>query len=67
MAYLPEKRRFAPQVLRLNGGMTMVIFLPSSVESCGGGHGTSSRAEEVCPSIPKKERVRTMASSSLPQ
>jgi hypothetical protein len=30
--------------------MTMVIFLLPSVEICGGGHGASSREEEVCPS-----------------
>jgi hypothetical protein len=41
--------------------MTMVIFLPSSVESCGFGHGISSREEEFCPSSPKNERSMTMA------
>ena len=41
--------------------MTMVIFLHPSVESCGGGHGASSREEEVCPSSRKKERRTTMA------
>ena len=30
--------------------MTMVIFLPSAVESCGGSHGISSREEGVCSS-----------------
>jgi len=30
--------------------MTMVIFRSSSVESCGGDRGVSSREEEVCPS-----------------
>ena len=39
----------------------MVIFLPSSVESCGFGHGISSREEEFCPSSPKNERSMTMA------
>ena len=28
----------------------MVIFLHTSMQSCGGGHGISSREEEVCPS-----------------
>ena len=28
----------------------MVIFVPSSVQSCGGDHGLSSREEEVYPS-----------------
>ena len=32
----------------------MVVFFHSSVESCGGDHGTSSRKEEVCLSFPKK-------------
>ena len=40
--------------------MTMATFLPSSVESCGGGHWISSREEEACPSSPQKERVMTM-------
>ena len=31
-----------------NEVMTMVIFFLSSVESCGGDHGWSSREEEVC-------------------
>ena len=35
--------------------MTMVIFVHSSIESCGGGHGIYSKEEEVCPSSPKKE------------
>ena len=38
----------------------MVIFFLSSVESCGSGHGISSREEEVWPSSPKKEGVMTM-------
>ena len=37
----------------------MEHFFLSSVESCGGVHGISSR-EEVCPSSPKKERSTTM-------
>ena len=40
--------------------MTMVIFFHTSVESCGRGHGISSREEEVCPSSPKTEEVMTM-------
>ena len=40
-------------------GMPMAIILPSSVESCGGGHGISSKEEEVCHSGPK-EGVVTM-------
>ena len=39
----------------------MVIFFLSPVESCGGGHGTSSREEGVCPSSPKAKRNMTMA------
>ena len=42
--------------------MTVVIFFHTSVESCGDGHGISSREEEVCPSGPKKEGLMTMAS-----
>jgi len=38
----------------------MIIFFLSSIESCGGGHGISSREEEVCPSSPKNERSMTM-------
>ena len=41
--------------------MTMVIFFLSSVESCGGGNGISSKEEEVCPSSLKKEGSMTMA------
>ena len=36
------------------------MVIPLSLESCGGGHGISSREEEVCPSSPKKEGVMTM-------
>ena len=39
----------------------MAIFLPSLVQSCGGGHGISSREEEVCSSYPKKKRRLTVA------
>ena len=35
--------------------MTMVIFFNSSIESCGGGHGISSREEEVCSSYSNEE------------
>ena len=41
--------------------MTMVISFLSSVKSCGGGPGISSREEEVCPSSLEKERSTTMA------
>ena len=37
----------------------MVLFLPASVESCGGGHWISSREEEACPCSPQKERMMT--------
>ena len=40
--------------------MTMDILFHTSVESCGGGHGISSREEGVCPSSPKQEGVMTM-------
>ena len=40
--------------------MTMVIFFHTSVECCGGGHGISSKEEEVWHSSPKKETVETM-------
>ena len=33
----------------------MVIFFQSSVESCGGGNGMSTKEKEVCPSSPKKK------------
>jgi len=36
---------------------TMVIFFHTSVESCGGDHGISSREEGVLPSSRKKEIV----------
>jgi len=39
MAYLLEKRGSGLLVLRGSMTMTMIIFLPSSVESCEGGHG----------------------------
>ena len=39
----------------------MVIFFLSSVESCGGGLGISSREEEVWPSSSKSEGSMTMA------
>ena len=42
----------------------MAIFLPSSVGSCGGGHGISSREEEVCSFLFKKKRSMTMATLS---
>ena len=61
MAYPLEKRRSALPALKKAKGMTMVIFLLSPVESCGGCHGVSSREGEVCPSSPKKEQVMTMA------
>ena len=61
MADLLEKRRSALPTPKQERRITMVIFLHSSVESCGGGHGISSREDEVWPSSPKKERSRTMA------
>jgi len=57
MAHLLEKRGSALLVLR-RGVMTMVISFLSSVGGCGGGHGISSKEEEVCHSSPKKERGR---------
>ena len=44
--------------------MTMVIFFPSTVESCGGARGISSREERVCPSSHKKEGVMTSSVES---
>ena len=41
--------------------MTIVIFFHTSVESCGGDHGISSREEGVWPSSSKRERSMTMA------
>ena len=38
----------------------MVFFLLSSVESCEGGDGISSREGDVCPSTPKKDKSMTM-------
>ena len=55
MAYLLEKRGAWPSSLEKERGMTMATFLPSSVESCGGGHGIYSREEEVCSSYSQKE------------
>ena len=34
----------------------MVIILPSSEESCEGGHGPSSRVEEICSSYSYEEQ-----------
>ena len=45
--------------------MAMVIFFLSSVESCEGGHGISSKEEAVCHSSPKKARVRPRSSCNL--
>jgi hypothetical protein len=39
----------------------MVLFFLSSVESCEGGHGISSREEEVWHSNSQRERSMTMA------
>ena len=44
-----REEEVCPSDPKKEGVMTMVIFFPSSVESCGGGHGISSREEEVCP------------------
>ena len=41
--------------------MTTVIFFHTSVESREGGHGISSREEEVWPSSSKRERGMSMA------
>ena len=41
--------------------MTMAILLPSSVESCRGDRGITSKEEEVCPSSPKNDKSVTMA------
>ena len=43
----------------------MVIFFLFSGESCGGGHGISSREEAVGASSPKEEGVMTMVIFSL--
>ena len=59
MAYLLEE--VCPSGPEKERSMTMAIFRSSSVESCGGSHGISSREDEVCPSSPKKERSMTMA------
>ena len=40
--------------------MTMVIFLHTSVERCGGGHGISSKEEGIWSSSSTKERVMAM-------
>ena len=39
--------------------MTMVIVFQTSIESCGGDHGMSSKQEGVWPSSSKKERSMT--------
>ena len=41
--------------------MTMAISFHTSVESCGSGHGISSKEEEVWHSSPKQETVETTA------
>ena len=49
--HLREKRG-CPSSAKKERVMTMVIFFHTSVESCGGDNGISSR-EEVCPTSPK--------------
>ena len=61
MEDLLEKRRSALPIPKTQREMTLATFLPSSVESCGGDHGISSREEEVWPWSPKKEKSMTMA------
>ena len=65
--YLREKKRSALCGPEKEGSIAMVTFLPSSVESCGGGHGLCHQLLEkrVFPSSPKKERVVTVATSLL--
>jgi len=60
IAYLLDKKRSAHLVLRKKGVLPWFIFFLSSVESCGGDHGISSREEEVCPFSPKNGRSMTM-------
>ena len=60
MADLLEKGEVCPSNPKKERSMTMVIFLPSSVESRGCGHGISSREEGVYASSRKKEVVMTM-------
>ena len=48
----PREEGDCPSSPKKDRSMTMVIFCHSSVESCGGDTGISSR-EEVCPSSPK--------------
>ena len=67
MAYLLEKRRSALATPKKKRRVTIVNFVLSSVESCEGGNGISSREEEVCPSSPQKERSMTMAIFRFPQ
>jgi hypothetical protein len=43
MAYLLKKEEVCPSSPKNENGMTMVIFIFSSVESCEDGHGISSR------------------------
>ena len=47
MARLLEKRGVWPSSFKRERSMTMAIFFPSLVRSCGGGHGISSKEEEV--------------------
>ena len=63
----PREEEVCPCGSEKERGLAVVTFLPSSVESCGGGHGLCHQLLEkrVCPSSPKKERVMTVATSLL--
>ena len=57
-----------PSSPKMERVMTMLIFFPSSVESCGGGHGISSRQRRFAfPAFEKKRRMTkaTLLSSSV--
>jgi len=62
VAYLLEKKRHAFPTPKQKRKVTMVIFLPSAIESCEGGHGLCHHLLEKrgCRSSPKEERVLTM-------
>ena len=54
------ERSVCPSSPKKEKVMTMSIFFHSSVRSCGGDHGISSREEGVWPSCTKKEKSMAM-------
>ena len=62
---IPPLGEVCPSSAKNEKSMSMVIFILSSVESCGGGHGISYGERKVCPSSPKDARRMTMVIFTL--